>query len=55
MGAQSFESAQAKSDHQAERELQVALRVQGMTLVTNNEADFAIYPGLALETWVGQH
>ena len=31
MGAQSFESAQAMSDHQAERELQEALRVQGMT------------------------
>lgn len=31
MGAQSFESAQAMSDHQAERELQEALRVQAMT------------------------
>ena len=31
MGAQSFESAQAMSDHQAERELQNALRVQSMT------------------------
>ena len=31
MGAKSFESAQAMSDHQAERELQEALRVQGMT------------------------
>ncbi|MBK9441373.1 MAG: hypothetical protein IPN53_08670 [Comamonadaceae bacterium] len=31
MSAQSFESAQAMSDHQAERELQQALRVQSMT------------------------
>jgi len=31
VGAKSFESAQAMSDHQAERELQEALRVQGMT------------------------
>lgn len=31
MGARCFESAQALSDHQAERELQEALRVQGMT------------------------
>lgn len=31
MGAPSFESTQAMSDHQAERELQEALRVQGMT------------------------
>jgi hypothetical protein len=29
--AQCFDSAQAMSDHQAERELQEALRVQGMT------------------------
>lgn len=27
----------------------------GVTLVTKNEADFAIYPGLALENWVSQH
>jgi predicted nucleic acid-binding protein len=27
----------------------------GVTLVTNNEADFAIYPGLALENWVSPH
>lgn len=27
----------------------------GVTLVTNNEADFSIYPGLALENWVGEH
>lgn len=26
-----------------------------VTLVTNNEADFAVYPGLALENWVSQH
>lgn len=31
MGAKSFDSAQAMSDHQSERELQEALRVQGMT------------------------
>lgn len=31
MGATSFETAQAMSDHQAERELQEALRVQVMT------------------------
>lgn len=31
MGAKSFESAQAISDHQADRELQEALRVQSMT------------------------
>ncbi len=31
MGARCFETAQAMSDHQAERELQEALRVQGMT------------------------
>lgn len=30
VGAKSFDSAQAMSDHQAERELQEALRVQGM-------------------------
>ncbi len=33
MGANSFESAWAMSDHQAERELQEALRVQDMTPV----------------------
>jgi tRNA(fMet)-specific endonuclease VapC len=27
----------------------------GVTLVTNNEADFAIYPGLVLENWVSWH
>jgi tRNA(fMet)-specific endonuclease VapC len=27
----------------------------GVTLVTNNEADFLIYPGLTLENWVSQH
>jgi len=27
----------------------------GVTLVTNNQADFAIYPRLALENWVSQH
>jgi tRNA(fMet)-specific endonuclease VapC len=26
----------------------------GVTLVTNNESDFSIYPELALENWVGQ-
>ena len=31
MGARYFETAQAMSDHQAERELQEALRVQDMT------------------------
>ena len=31
MGATLFETAQAMSDHQAERELQEALRVQGLT------------------------
>lgn len=31
MGAKSFETAQAMSDHQADRELQEALRVQAMT------------------------
>jgi hypothetical protein len=31
VGATHFETAQAMSDHQAERELQEALRVQGMT------------------------
>jgi tRNA(fMet)-specific endonuclease VapC len=24
----------------------------GLTLVTNNVADFAVYPGLAIENWV---
>lgn len=27
----------------------------GVTLVTNNLADFAAYPGLQLENWVGGH
>lgn len=27
----------------------------GITLVTNNIADFARYPGLLLENWVGTH
>ena len=27
----------------------------GVTLVTNNEADFTAYPGLKLENWVQQH
>jgi tRNA(fMet)-specific endonuclease VapC len=27
----------------------------GVTLVTNNVADFAAYPGLQLENWVGGH
>ncbi len=27
----------------------------GVTLVTNNVADFAAYPGLKLENWVGGH
>ncbi|MDD5478653.1 type II toxin-antitoxin system VapC family toxin [Rhodoferax sp.] len=27
----------------------------GVTLVTNNEADFAAYPGLAVENWVNRH
>lgn len=27
----------------------------GTTLVTNNEADFAIYPGLTVENWVTSH
>lgn len=27
----------------------------GVTLVTNNEADFAAYPGLVAENWVGTH
>ena len=27
----------------------------GVTLVTNNEADFAAYPGLKIENWVGSH
>lgn len=26
-----------------------------VTLVTNNPADFAVYPGLKLENWVGGH
>jgi tRNA(fMet)-specific endonuclease VapC len=26
---------------------------RGLVLVTNNEADFAGYPGLAIENWVG--
>ena len=25
----------------------------GLTLVTNNEADFTVYPGLKVENWVG--
>jgi tRNA(fMet)-specific endonuclease VapC len=27
----------------------------GVTLVTNNEADFVSYPGLAVENWVKRH
>jgi tRNA(fMet)-specific endonuclease VapC len=27
----------------------------GVTLVTNNEADFRTYPGLTIENWVGAH
>jgi tRNA(fMet)-specific endonuclease VapC len=27
----------------------------GVTLVTNNEADFVAYPGLAVENWVQHH
>jgi len=27
----------------------------GVTLVTNNEADFAGYPGLVVENWVNSH
>lgn len=27
----------------------------GVTLVTNNEADFRIYPGLKVENWVAGH
>jgi len=27
----------------------------GVTLVTNNLVDFAAYPGLRLENWVGEH
>jgi len=27
----------------------------GVTLVTNNEADFVGYPGLAIENWVSSH
>jgi tRNA(fMet)-specific endonuclease VapC len=27
----------------------------GVTLVSNNSADFTRYPGLALENWVGTH
>lgn len=27
----------------------------GVTLVTNNEADFAVYPGLTVENWVNRH
>jgi len=27
----------------------------GVTLVTNNEADFFAYPGLAVENWVNRH
>ncbi|HUW25185.1 MAG TPA: type II toxin-antitoxin system VapC family toxin [Gallionella sp.] len=27
----------------------------GVTLVTNNEADFVIYPGIKVENWVGSH
>lgn len=27
----------------------------GVTLVTNNQADFAIYPGLVMENWFSQH
>jgi tRNA(fMet)-specific endonuclease VapC len=27
----------------------------GVTLVTNNEADFVAYPGLAVENWVKPH
>jgi tRNA(fMet)-specific endonuclease VapC len=27
----------------------------GVTLVTNNEADFTVYPGLAVENWVSSH
>ena len=27
----------------------------GVTLVTNNEADFVVYPGIKVENWVGSH
>lgn len=27
----------------------------GVTLVTNNESDFAVYPGLTVENWVNRH
>ena len=27
----------------------------GVTLVTNHEADFMVYPGLAVENWVSRH
>jgi predicted nucleic acid-binding protein len=27
----------------------------GVTLVTNNEADFRTYPGLKIENWVAGH
>lgn len=27
----------------------------GVTLVTNNEADFLVYPGLVVENWVSRH
>ncbi|MHB9116790.1 MAG: PIN domain-containing protein [Burkholderiales bacterium] len=28
---------------------------QSVTLVTNNETDFTIYPGIKVENWVGGH
>ena len=28
---------------------------QSVILVTNNEADFAAYPGIKIENWVGNH
>ena len=27
----------------------------GVTLVTNNESDFAMYPGIKIENWVASH
>ena len=27
----------------------------GVTLVTNNEADFRIFKGLAIENWINSH
>ncbi len=45
--------ATRKRKHDALDKLIAALAIaQNITLVTNNEADFSVYPGLRIENWV---